>query len=81
MGKSKNCNVDCMFSLESFFVPWYITALSLFFSRDTCAIHHFSGSWHSRKDKLKARLIRILGVKNIKFIRKIIGRGKNELEI
>jgi mannosyltransferase OCH1-like enzyme len=43
-------------------------------TNNTYTIHHFSGSWHSNKDKLKAKIIKILGPE----ITKIIVKYKNK---
>lgn len=42
----------------------------------TYTIHHFSGSWLSKKDKIKNRIIRAIGIKNAKYIVRI----KNKLK-
>ena len=40
-------------------------------SGNTYAIHHFSGSWHTKTDKLKIRVQNIIGPKGTQFLVKV----------
>ena len=40
----------------------------IIFSENTYNIHHFSGSWLTKTDKLKLKIIRLIGPKGTQFI-------------
>lgn len=39
---------------------------------DTRSIHHYNASWKSKKEKIKKRLVYLLGLRTIKLLKKII---------
>lgn len=38
---------------------------------NTYAIHHFSGSWHTKSDKIKSKILKFLGPKTVQILVKI----------
>lgn len=40
-------------------------------NENTHTIHHFSGSWHTKEEKIKRRIIKFIGYKNFELIKKI----------
>ncbi len=42
--------------------------------KDTVSIHHYSASWTSGKQRLKRKLIRLIGEKRIHKIKKLLGK-------
>ena len=50
-------------------------------THETYTVHHFSGSWHSKSDKLKMRIIRLLGPKLTRYaimLKRRIGNRRGE---
>ena len=41
---------------------------------ETVSIHHYSASWTSGKDKLKRRIVELIGVQRYFKIKQILGR-------
>lgn len=48
-------------------------------TEDTCTIHHFSGSWHTKLDKFKQKIIYILGPKGTRLLVDIKKKIKGKL--
>lgn len=40
-------------------------------SENTHTIHHFAGSWHTKEEKIKGRIIKFIGHKNFEMFKKI----------
>lgn len=40
-------------------------------NENTHTIHHFAGSWHGKEEKIKGRIIKILGADNIQSLKKL----------
>ena len=61
---------------KEFFCPKDYDTKKIHLTDNTVAIHHFDGSWHSKSDKMKELLCRILGTKLYFSLLKIRNLGK-----
>jgi mannosyltransferase OCH1-like enzyme len=61
---------------KDFFCPKDYETKKISLTDNTVAIHHFDGSWHSKSDKMKELLCRILGTKLYFSLLKIRNLGK-----
>ena len=43
-------------------------------TENSCAIHHFDGSWEDGKTKLKNNLMHFVGPRGVKFVKQILGK-------
>lgn len=61
---------------KEYFCPKDYDTKKIHLTDNTVAIHHFDGSWHSKSDKMKELLCRILGTKLYFSLLKIRNLGK-----
>lgn len=61
---------------KEYFCPKDYDTKKIHLTDNTVAIHHFDGSWHSKSDKIKELLCRILGTKLYFSLLKIRNLGK-----
>lgn len=61
---------------KEYFCPKDYDTKMIHLTDSTVAIHHFDGSWHSKSDKMKELLCRILGTKLYFSLLKIRNLGK-----
>jgi len=65
---------------REYFYPLSFNFKNNVFTKNTCMIHYYSASWFSKKAKLRIKLNRYFGEKNVDFIIKIVRKIKQFLK-
>ena len=61
---------------SDFFCPKDYKTKKINITSNTYTIHHFDGSWHSKSEKIKSRIVKIIGEKAAVKLKRLLGRKK-----